>query len=393
MAESFFERKHKEDLPVLAICYDFDRTLSPDDMQAQGFIQEVGWSVADFWKGTTRLARQNDMDANLAYMLMMLEESRGKFPLTRKVLMDYGARVQLFPGVAEWFERIRAYGRSQGVAVEHYIISSGIREMIEGTQMAREGAFTEIFASSFYFNEQGEAVWPAMAVNYTNKTQFLFRIEKGVLDVNDPSVNDTFPPEKLRVPWRNMIYIGDSDTDVPCMRLVNAYGGHSIGVYDPEAGKRKVYKMLREDRIKYFAPADYREDSTMDWLVKSIIQRTAANERLEAFHYTLKNETETFAKAEMNRSTPETREKERLIAALEGSRNFATTHMLIERMMAVPNWTDAEREKLLRIGEENKQIYYMLGDARVGRFYEQLLRQEDGDSLSARSIREALGAK
>ena len=393
MAGTFFERKHKEDRPVIAICYDFDRTLSPDDMQAQGFIQEVGWSVSDFWKGTTRLARDNDMDANLAYMLMMLEESRGKFLLTKQALMDYGARVQLFPGVADWFERIRRYGQEQGVIVEHYIISSGIREMIEGTQMARDGAFTAIYASSFYFNEKNEAVWPAMAVNYTNKTQFLFRIEKGVLDVNDPAVNDNFPLEERRVPFRNMVYIGDSDTDVPCMRLVNAYGGYSIGVFDPETGKRKVYKMLKENRIKYFAEADYREDSALDFLVKSIIQRTVVNEKLEAIHYTLKNEMESFARSEQKRATPEVREKERLIQALSGSRNFATTHMLFERLQSVPSWTEAEREALLRIGEENKQIYYMLGDARVGGFYRTLLGDDpEKDSLSARSIREALSS-
>ena len=393
MANSFFERKNKEELPVLAICYDFDHTLSPDDMQAQGFIQEVGWSVADFWKGTTRLARENDMDANLAYMLMMLEESRGKFALTRQALMDYGARVQLYPGVAEWFERIRQYGREQGGIVEHYIISSGIREMIEGTEMAKKGAFTAIYASSFYFNDKDEAVWPAMAVNYTNKTQFLFRIEKGVLDVNDPAVNDNFPQEERRVPFRNMVYIGDSDTDVPCMRLVNGYGGHAIGVYDPAGGKRKVYKMLRENRIKYFAEADYRENTPLDWLIKSIIQHTAASERLEAFHYTLKNETESFAQNELKRAVPETREKERLIQALSGSRNFATTHMLVERLLAVPNWTKEEREELFRIGEENKQIYYMLGDARLAKFYQGLLAQEEEDSLFARSIREALEAQ
>lgn len=373
MAEKYFERKYKEDRPVLAICYDFDHTLSPDDMQAQGFIQEVGWSVEEFWRGTTRLARENDMDANLAYMRMMLEEAKGKFPLTRQALMDYGARVQLFPGVEEWFERIREYGRQQGVIVEHYIISSGIREMIEGTAMARAGAFSAIYASCFCFNEKDEAVWPAQAVNYTNKTQFLFRIEKGVLDVNDPSVNDAFPPERIRVPWRNMVYIGDSDTDVPCMRLVNAYGGHSVGVYDSESGgKHKVYKMLKEDRIRYFAPADYRPDSKLDWLVKSIIQQTASAERLEAFHYAQKKEAEGFDETEARRASPEAREREHLIAALSGSRNFATTHMLVEKLMAVDHWTEAERAALLRIAEENKQISYMLGDARLAEFYRRL---------------------
>ena len=123
--------------------------------------------------------------------------------------------------------------------------------MIEGTQIAKNGAFEKIYASSFYLNEKGVAKWPAQVVNYTNKTQFLFRIEKGVLDVNDPCVNDYFAPEDIRVPFRNMVYIGDSDTDIPCMKLVNTYGGHSIGVYNPDTiDKKKVYKMMNDNRIK-----------------------------------------------------------------------------------------------------------------------------------------------
>ena len=166
--------------------------------------------------------------------------------------------------------------------MEHYIISSGLKEMIEGTQMAKEGAFEKIYASSFFFDERGEAVWPAQVVNYTSKTQFLFRIQKGVLDVNDPGVNDHFPPEQLRIPFRNMVYIGDSDTDIPCMRLVNSNGGHSIGVYDPQTGnKEKVYRMIRDGRIRYFAPADYREGTELDGLVKTIIDKTAVYEQLE----------------------------------------------------------------------------------------------------------------
>ena len=392
MGSKVFERKRKENLPVLAIFYDFDRTLSPDDMQAQGFIQEVGWATEAFWKDTNRIAEENAMDTNLAYMLMMVEESRGKFALTRKALADYGSRVQLFPGVAEWFERIRAFGLEQGVIVEHYIISSGIREMIEGTEMAKKNAFEAVYASSFYFNENDEAVWPAQAVNYTNKTQFLFRIQKGVLDVNDPAVNDYFPPEQIRVPWRNMVYIGDSDTDVPCMRLVNSYGGHAIGVYDPEGGKRKVYKMLKEGRIRYFAPADYRDNTELDWLVKNIILSTASAERLEAFHYMLKHEVDSFSQKEMSRTTAEDREKERLIAALGSSRNFATTHMLIERLSAFSAWTQNEREALFEIAEQNKQVFYMLGDTQVGAFYRRLLAS-GGMSMAARSIREALENK
>ena len=271
-----FERKTKSDQPILAICYDFDKTLTPDDMQAQGFIQEVGYDVDDFWKKSNDLAEQNDMDHNLAYMFMMITESEGKFSVNRKNLESYGAKVSLFPGVDTWFERIRAYGQTKNVIVEHYIISSGLKEMIEGTSVAKNGAFEKIYASSFYFNEKGAAKWPAQVVNFTNKTQFLFRIEKGVLDVNDPAVNEYFQPEEIRVPFRNMVYIGDSDTDIPCMKLVNSLGGHSIGVFNKDTqDKTKVYKMMRENRIKYYTPADYSEGSALDNLVKAIIDATA----------------------------------------------------------------------------------------------------------------------
>ncbi len=275
-----YARRVKEDLPVLAICYDFDKTLSPNDMQAQGYIQSVGFDVDKFWEESNIMARENDMDSNLAYMYKMLKEAEGNLILSRKALAEYGARVKLFPGVEEWFSRMRRYGRESGVIVEHYIISSGVKEMIEGTRIA--GEFDAIYASSFYYNERGVAVWPAQIINYTNKTQFLFRIEKGVLDVNDPGVNDYFPPERMRVPFRNMVYIGDSDTDIPCMKLVNTNGGHSIGVYDPATGdKTKVRRMIRDNRIRYFAPADYSEKSELDQLLKQIIKKTAAYEKLE----------------------------------------------------------------------------------------------------------------
>ena len=276
------DRKLKEKTPVLAVCYDFDRTLSPDEMQAQGYIQSVGYDVKQFWREANELAKANAMDGNLAYMYKMVEEAEGHFVLNRKALGEYGSRVRLFEGVKEWFARVNAYGKKRGVTVEHYIISSGLKEMILGTEIADE--FTEIYASSFYFNARGVAKWPAQAVNYTNKTQFLFRIEKGVHDINDNAVNDYFPPEKLRVPFRNMVYFGDSETDIPCMKLVTVNGGHAVGVYDPSAGKEKVEKLLQENRIRYIVPADYREGSDADRLIKAIIDKTAAYEALENKH-------------------------------------------------------------------------------------------------------------
>lgn len=290
-----YKRKQKETMPVLAICYDFDKTLSPDDMQAQGYIQSVNYHVDQFWEESNRMARENDMDSNLSYMYKMVREAKGHFDLSRKALEEYGSKVKLFPGVEDWFERIRQYGRDHHVIVEHYIISSGLKEMIEGTVIAKKGAFETIYASSFYYDESGVAVWPAQAVNYTSKTQFLFRIEKGILDVNDPGVNDYFPPEQMRVPFRNIVYLGDSDTDIPSMKLVNTYGGHSIGVYNPETGdKKKVYRMMHDNRIRYFAPADYSEGKELDQLLTAIIRKTAAYEALENQYIQDKAETQEY---------------------------------------------------------------------------------------------------
>ena len=368
MATKVFERRKKEDRPVLAICYDFDKTLSPDDMQAQGYIQSVGYDVGEFWKEVNVLAEQNEMDQNLAYMLKMVREAEGNIVFSRKTLADYGSRVTLFPGVEDWFSRIREYGAGKGVRVEHYIISSGLKEMIEGTRVA--GEFERIYASSFYYNERGLAVWPAQVINYTNKTQFLFRIEKGVLDVNDSAVNDSFAPEELRVPFRNMVYIGDSDTDVPCMKLVNSNGGHSIGVYHTETkDKTKVHKMMRDKRIKYFAPADYREGEELDVLVKAIIDRTATNEVLESQHYSCKSAT---AAAESNIGADEQRRSD-LIMALEDSHSFAQTHKIIAELAEVKEWTLDEKEALFTAALGNSQVHYILGDGDVKAFFASLL--------------------
>ena len=369
MSSKVFERRYKEDRPVLAICYDFDKTLSPDDMQAQGYIQSVGYDVGEFWKETNELAEGNEMDQNLAYMLKMVREAEGNIVFSRKTLEEYGSRVTLFPGVESWFSRIRKYGAEKGVIIEHYIISSGLREMIEGTRVA--GEFEKIYASSFYYNERGIAVWPAQVINYTNKTQFLFRIEKGVLDVNDTTVNDSFPPEDIRVPFRNMVYIGDSDTDVPCMKLVNSNGGHSIGVFNAETkDKTKVHKMMRDRRIRYFVPADYTEGSELDVLVKAIIDRTATNEVLESIYYECKREN---ADAESHSSADEQRRSD-LIMALEESHSFAQTHKVIAELSEISEWSDEEKEILFGIALSNSQVYYILSDSDVTEFYRMLLR-------------------
>lgn len=381
-------RKHKEEKPVLAICYDFDKTLSYTDMQAQGYIQSLGLKVEEFWKSSNQLAEDNDMDQNLAYMYMMREEAIGNLLFKKEKLQEYGSAVELFPGVETWFERIRDYGLKHGVIVEHYIISSGLKEMIEGTKVAQENAFEKIYASSFYYDHHGLAVWPAQVVNYTNKTQFLFRIEKGVLDVNDPGVNDYFDPEDIRVPFRNMVYIGDSDTDIPCMKLVNTYGGHSIGVYNPETcDKKKVYKMMQDNGIKYFVPADYSDGKELDALLKAIIKRTAANEKLEKYYSDLKEEVQN---TKISLQDKETKQKEDLILALENSSNFARTHTIIEELSEFDNWSNEQIIALARIGINNHQVYWILRDNDIARFYMDLLKNTDVSNDDTQRIQKLL---
>ena len=283
--------------PILAICYDFDKTLSPDNMQAQGYLQEIQYEDQnEFWDEVGELAKTNEMDSDLAWMYKLIKDSRGKLIPTRQKLEEYGASIELNPGVEEWFARINAYGKEMGVTVEHYIISSGIREMIDGTKPAKEGFFTKIYASSFLYDADGVAVWPAQVVNYTNKTQYLFRISKGVLDVTDRGVNNKFKFSEMRVPFQNVVYIGDSETDVPCMKLVNSYGGHAIGVYDAKSkDKSKVLQMLKDNRIKYFAPADYRPDSELDCLIKTIIRKTKEDHSLFDIHFNCSEELDELA--------------------------------------------------------------------------------------------------
>lgn len=375
-----------ENKPNLAICYDFDKTLSPDDMQAQGYIQSVNYEVSDFWKESNKLAADNDMDQNLAYMYMMRDKSRGKLVFNKETLRDEGSKVKLFPGVKTWFDRINEYGTSKDVIVEHYIISSGLKEMIEGTEVAKH--FKKIYASSFYYDDRGEAVWPAQVINYTNKTQFLFRIVKGVLDINNQEVNSHFEANQYHIPFRNMVYIGDSDTDIPCMKLVNVNGGHSIGVYNAETkDKSKVFRMLDEDRIKYFAPADYTAGSKLEKLVKQIIDRTIANEKLEDFHFSCVSEKINETKGQ----SEEELRKEELIDKLEDSESFANTHVVIKQLLEIKEWTENQKAKLFKIALENNQVTYILKDGDVKKFYSAICK--DDNSEEAKNIKDIINEK
>ena len=387
MSKRKFIRKEKEKFPVLAICYDFDKTLSPTDMQEYGFIQSVGFDVEDFWKKSNDLAEKNDMDGNLAYMYMMKTEAGGRVLFTKETLSDYGAKVKLYDGVKEWFKRIIEFGKDHDVIVEHYIISSGLKEMIEGNEIYKDGNITKVYASSFYYNKRNEAIWPAQVVNYTNKTQFLFRIEKGVLDINDPGVNEYFSPDKLRVPFRNMVYIGDSDTDIPCMKLVNSFGGNSIAVFNPNTmDKSKAYRMMNDNRIKFFVPADYTPNSELDKLIKNIIIKTSENEKLESLHFSQENELNEHLKA----LSEEEKEKTKYISQLEESPNFVTTHNLIKKLNSFKLWTDEQKEMLIDAALNNHQIRLIIRDKDIAKFYNKVLKDINDLSENASLLKDIL---
>lgn len=263
--------------PIAAIMYDFDKTLSTKDMQEYAFIPGIGMTADEFWSECNRLTKENNMDQILSYMYVMLNGARGKKLLNRKEFNSLGESVELFPGVDTWFERINKYGEAIGVEVEHYIISSGVKEIIEGTPIAKY--FKKIYAAEFLYDEKGVPIWPAMAINYTSKTQFLFRINKGILDVTEhKALNGYTPEEERRVPFCNMIYIGDGFTDVPCMKLVKLNGGHSVAVYSTEGDSAR--DIMKHGRVDYLAKADYSEGSKIEDTVFSILDEIKTNHRL-----------------------------------------------------------------------------------------------------------------
>ena len=265
--------------PIVAFLYDFDKTLCTTDMQDYAFIPSLGMTPKEFWAKANGFGRENRIDGILAYMYTMLREAgRKNLPFTRADLVEKGRGIVLFPGVQDWFGRINAFGEQQGVQVEHYIISSGLREIIEGSSIS--GEFKEIYASEFYYDETGRPVWPKLAVNFTAKTQFVYRINKGILDVSDDkTLNDSMPDDSKRVPFPNMIYMGDGLSDVPCMKMMRAYGGQAIAVYQ-ESNRPGVEDLLAKGRVDFIFPADYSEGTALDRTVKGIITKMAIMDRL-----------------------------------------------------------------------------------------------------------------
>ena len=266
-------------LPIAAFLYDFDKTLCTTDMQDYAFIPSLGMTPAEFWSVANDFGRRHRIDSVLAYMYTMIQEAeRRELPFTRGDLVEKGRDIVLFPGVEDWFRRVNAFGEDQGVRVEHYIISSGLREIIEGSSIS--AAFKEIYASEFYYDETGRPVWPKLAVNFTAKTQFVYRINKGVLDVSDDkTLNDSMPDDSKRVPFHNMVYVGDGLSDVPCMKMMRAYGGQAIAVYQ-ESNRLGVEDLLAKGRVDFIFRADYSEGTALDATVKDIIRKIAILDRL-----------------------------------------------------------------------------------------------------------------
>lgn len=265
------------DLIDVALVYDFDGTLAPGNMQEFGFVQAIGKDPNEFWEKVARMSTENDASGILCYMFLMLQEAKtNEISLKRESFRKFGAQVELYDGVKEWFGMINEYGKSIGLNIKHYINSSGLKEMIEGTSIAKE--FENIYACSFLYDIDGIAYWPAVAVDYTTKTQFLFKINKGIREVSDnKKINEYVPHENRPLPFERMIYFGDGETDVPCMSVVKEQGGHAIAVYGNSDKKETALRLIRENRVNFTCKADYSEGGEIHATVCRILNKIRAD--------------------------------------------------------------------------------------------------------------------
>lgn len=277
--------------PIMAIMYDFDKTLSTTDMQNYAFIPALGMTPDEFWGATGEFSKKTGCERILSYMWMMIKLSKEKgIQCTQKWLNSLGKEVRYYPGVETWFKRINEYGKSKGVRVEHYLVSSGTKEIVDGTSIAKE--FKKIYGCEFYYDPETKLpVWPKFAINYTQKTQYFFRISKGITNKTDDSVNNK--TVSRRIPYENMVYLGDGMTDVPCMVLVKQNNGNAIAIYNKKE-QGNVSSLLRGGRVNFACLADYSENSDLDKTMKLIIDKISIN-------HTLKCKEEELLKKEMRR--------------------------------------------------------------------------------------------
>ncbi|MCQ2975549.1 MAG: haloacid dehalogenase-like hydrolase [Bacteroidales bacterium] len=266
-------------LTPVALIYDFDGTLSPGNMQEFGFISAIGTDNKEFWKRCNQMSIENDASGILCYMYQMINEAKkNDIKLTRESFQKFGSKIKLYEGVKDWFKTINNYGKANGIDIKHYINSSGLKEMIEGSQIASE--FANIYACSFLYNEEGNAYWPAVAVDYTTKTQFLFKINKGIKEISDNKrINEYIPEDERAMPFQNMIYFGDGETDIPSMKMIKERGGHSIAVYKPGDKEKKAIaeKLIREQRVNFACPANYSVEKSLYKIVKRILDKIKAD--------------------------------------------------------------------------------------------------------------------
>jgi hypothetical protein len=265
---------------TIAVIYDFDGTLTPQPMQEYTVLPKLGIEAKEFWSRVDREAKEQNADGIATYMRLMIEQADvKKFKITRKDLGSLSKNIKYFPGVEDFFEKTRQYTEEKSenkVKIRHYVISSGLKEIIEKTPLARH--FHNIFASEYYYDIYNKAAFPNVIVNDTLKTQFLFRINKGKERLSE-SINTHTPFEDRAIPFENIIYIGDGLTDVPCMTVTNKEGGFAIAVYkahSPE-GLKTCKELFQADRIDYLAKADYSEGSDLYKIVISIIDQMIAN--------------------------------------------------------------------------------------------------------------------
>lgn len=261
---------------IIGIVYDYDQTLSPTYMQDEVLFPHFGINPKEFWKRCKTLVEENEYESELAYLKAMLDYLEMDGP-SNKELEKLGKGLQFYKGLPDMFEQledlITPEQRAMGVEIQHYIVSSGIKALIDGSEL--RPYFTKIFGCEFAENSSGRISFPKRVISHTAKTQYLFRINKGMLDHSE-DVNDHMDDNLRPIPFPNMIYLGDGPTDVPCFTVMNRFGGHSIAVYNPDdesrVSFRKAYQLSGPaDRIKFIAPADYRPGRHLRLILEEMI--------------------------------------------------------------------------------------------------------------------------
>ncbi len=269
------------DKRTIALVYDFDGTLSPKPMQEYAFLPKLGIDARDFWAESNRVAAEQGADPLITYMHLLYKKAKEKgVRVDRADLVAQGGHVELYPGVMEWFDQIGEYVRlraeSHGVTLRHYLISSGLTEIIEGTKIYDR--FHNVFASEYWFDAY-DLPFPKRVITDTGKTQYLFRINKGIEDLGQ-SANHHMPEEQRPIPFSNMIYYGDGDTDVPSMAVVRKNGGHAVAVHAPGKARGKCVDLFRAGRCDFFAPADFRRGSELFKRTCLLVDRMLADIRI-----------------------------------------------------------------------------------------------------------------